>query len=160
MRKWTTAVSFFGDRAGAIELGASESGRTVALVSGDAIDRAGGAVRLRRGGRVQVIGLTQSLMGGLEALEPNGVVAAARKELAEELLGGLRRLGLQLAELNRRLAAVVAASGTTTTKEFGVGPVVAAITVGLTKDVRRVADKGHFAAFNGVGDAGAEGSVP
>ena len=99
-------------------------------------------------------------MGGLEALEPNGVVAAARKELAEEPLGGLRRLGLQLAELNRRLAAVVAASGTTTTKEFGVGPVVAAITVGLTKDVRRVANKGHFAAFHGVGDAGAEGSVP
>jgi hypothetical protein len=47
------------------------------------------------------------------------------------------------------LAAAVTASGTTTTKVFGVGPVVAAITVGLTRDVRRFPDKGHFAAYNG-----------
>ena len=85
----------------------------------------------------------------LEALEPAGAVATARKELAEELLGDLRRLDTQLAELKERLAAVVTASGTTTTKIFGVGPVVAAITVGLTRDVRRFADKDHFAAYNG-----------
>ena len=85
----------------------------------------------------------------LEAFEPAGAIAAARKELAEELLGDLRRLDIQLAELKERLAAVVAASGTTTTKIFGVGPVVAAITVGLTRDVRRFADKDHFAAYNG-----------
>ncbi|HYA44981.1 MAG TPA: IS110 family transposase [Acidimicrobiales bacterium] len=85
----------------------------------------------------------------LEAFEPVGAIAAARKELAEELLGDLRRLDAQLAELKERLAAVVAASGTTTTKVFGVGPVVAAITVGLTRDVRRFPDKDHFAAYNG-----------
>ncbi len=85
----------------------------------------------------------------LEELEPVGAVAAARKELAEELLGDLRRLGTQLAELKERLAAVVTASGTTTTKIFGVGPVVAAITVGLTRDVRRFSGKDHFAAYNG-----------
>ena len=33
---------------------------------------------------------------------------------------------------------------------FGVGPVVAAITVGLTADVGRFADKDHFAAYNGT----------
>jgi transposase len=85
----------------------------------------------------------------LEAFEPLGAVATARKELAEELLGDLVRLDAQLAELKERLGAVVAASGTTTTKIFGVGPVVAAITVGLTRDVRRFADKDHFAAYNG-----------
>ena len=85
----------------------------------------------------------------LEAFEPAGAVAAARKELAEELLGDLRRLDGQLAELKERLAAVVAASGTTTTKIFGVGPVVAAITIGLTRDVGRFPDKDHFAAYNG-----------
>ena len=85
----------------------------------------------------------------LEAFEPAGAVAAARKELAEELLGDLRRLDAQLAEIKQRLAAVVAASRTTTTKIFGVGPVVAAITVGLTGDVGRFADKDHFAAYNG-----------
>jgi len=48
--------------------------------------------------------------GLLEALEPAGAVATARAELAEELLGDLRRLDGQLAELKERLAAVVAAS--------------------------------------------------
>jgi transposase len=85
----------------------------------------------------------------LEAFVPVGAVAAARKEIAEERLGDLRRLDAQLAELKQRLTAVVAASGTTTTKIFGVGPVVAAITVGLTGDVGRFADKDHFAAYNG-----------
>ena len=85
----------------------------------------------------------------LEAFVPVGAVAAARKEIAEERLDDLRRLDAQLAELKQRLTAVVAASGTTTTKIFGVGPVVAAITVGLTGDVRRFADKDHFAAYNG-----------
>ena len=85
----------------------------------------------------------------LETFEPSGGVAGARKELAEELLGDLRRLDVQLKELKERLASIVAASRTTTTKIFGVGPVVAAITVGLTRDVGRFADKGHFAAYNG-----------
>ena len=85
----------------------------------------------------------------LEALEPAGAVAAARKEIAEERLDDLRRLDAQLKELRERLAAVVAASRTTTTEVFGVGPVVAAITVGLTGDVGRFADKDHFAAYNG-----------
>ena len=85
----------------------------------------------------------------LEALEPVGAVAAARKEIAEERLDDLRRLDAQLKELRERLAAVVAASRTTTTKVFGVRPVVAAITVGLTGDVGRFADKDHFAAYNG-----------
>jgi len=87
--------------------------------------------------------------GLLEALEPAGAVATARAELAEELLGDLRRLDGQLAELKERLAAVVAASGTTTTEVFGVGPVVAAMVVGLTGDVGRFANRAHFAAYNG-----------
>jgi transposase len=85
----------------------------------------------------------------LEAFEPAGAVAAARKEIAEERLDDLRRLDAQLKELKGRLTAVVAASRTTTTKVFGVGPVVAAITVGLTRDVSRFADRDHFAAYNG-----------
>jgi transposase len=85
----------------------------------------------------------------LEALEPAGAVATARKELAEELLADLRRLDAQLAEVKGRLEAVVAASGTTTTKIFGAGPVVAAVTIGVTGDVGRFPDKDHFAAYNG-----------
>lgn len=85
----------------------------------------------------------------LEALEPTGAVASARKEMAEELLADLRRLDTQLAEVKERLEAVVTASGTTTTKIFGVGPVVAAITLGMTGDVGRFPNKDHFAAYNG-----------
>ena len=86
----------------------------------------------------------------LEALEPVGAVAAARKELAEELLGDLGRLDAQLKDLQERLADVVRASGTTTTKIFGVGPVGAAISLGLTGDFRRFSDKDHFASYNGT----------
>jgi transposase len=78
----------------------------------------------------------------LEALEPAGAVATARKELAEELLADLRRLDAQLAEVKGRLEAVVAASGTTTTKIFGAGPVVAAVTIGVTRRRRALPRQG------------------
>jgi transposase len=79
----------------------------------------------------------------LEGLQPTSTVVAARKELATELLGDLRRLDEQMKELRQRLADVVAASGTTTTKVFGVGPVIAAMVGGLTGDVRRFPSRAH-----------------
>ena len=87
------------------------------------------------------------LLAGADA---HGAVAAARVELAQELLEDLRRLDTQITESKKRLATVVAASGTTTTKIFGVGPVVAAIVVGVTGDVARFATRDRFAAFNGT----------
>ena len=86
----------------------------------------------------------------LDRVEPDGAVAAARVELAGELLEDLRRVDAQLAESKKRLAAVVAASRTTTTQIFGVGPVVAATAVGITGDVGRFASRDRFAAFNGT----------
>ena len=58
----------------------------------------------------------------LEGLEPTGAVAP-RKELAPELLGDLGRAGAQLAEVSERLEALAAASRTTATEIFGLGPV-------------------------------------
>jgi len=86
----------------------------------------------------------------LDGVEPDSAVAAARVELAHELLDDLRRVDAQLAESKKRLAAVVAASGTTTTNVFGVGPVVAATVVGVTGDVGRLPTRDRFAAFNGT----------
>jgi transposase len=86
----------------------------------------------------------------LDSVEPDGAVAAARVELAGELLEDLRRVDAQLVESKKRLAAVVAASRTTTTQIFGVGPVVAATVVGITGDVTRFASRDRFAAFNGT----------
>jgi transposase len=79
-----------------------------------------------------------------------GAVAAARVELASDLLEDLRRLDDQIKASKRRLAAVVNASRTSTTNIFGVGPVVAATAIGLTGDVTRFPNRDHFASFNGT----------
>ena len=86
----------------------------------------------------------------LADVEPDTAVAAARVELAEELLDDLRRVDHQLAESKKRLEQVVAASGTTVIDIFGVGPVVAATVVGVTGDIARFPTRDRFAAFNGT----------
>ena len=73
----------------------------------------------------------------LADVEPDTAVAAARVELAEELLDDLRRADHQLAASKKRLEQAVAASGTTVIDIFGVGPVVAATVVGVTGDIAR-----------------------
>ncbi len=88
-----------------------------------------------------------SLLANIEA---DTAVAAARVELAEELVDDLRRVDHQLAESKKRLEQVVAASGTTTVDIFGVGPIVAATVVGLTRDIARFPTRDRFAAFNGT----------
>lgn len=86
----------------------------------------------------------------LSTVEADSAVAAARVELANELLDDLRRVDRQRAESKKRLEEVVAASGTTTIDIFGVGPVVAATVVGVTGDVARFPTRDRFAAFNGT----------
>jgi transposase len=49
-----------------------------------------------------------------------------------------------------RITNAVGASGTTLTDLYGVGPVVAAITIGYSGDVRRFPTAGHYAAYNGT----------
>jgi transposase len=84
------------------------------------------------------------------ALRAKSLAEVAKEDHAAELLGDLHRLDGQLKELRERLVGVVAASRTATTKSFGVGPVVAAMAVGITGDVGRFPDKDHFAAYNGT----------
>ena len=52
--------------------------------------------------------------------------------------------------MRRRLSEVVEASGSSTTKIFGVGPIVAAMTLGITRDVRRFSSSDRFAAYSGT----------
>jgi len=61
------------------------------------------------------------------------------------MIEDLRRLGNQRREVMKRLEQVVAASGTSTTRIVGVGPVVAAMAVSITGDVERFKSIGHFA---------------
>jgi len=86
----------------------------------------------------------------LAEIEPDSAVAAARVELAAELVEDLRRVDRQLADSRKRLEPVVAASGTTVIDIFGVGAVVAATVVGITGDIARFPTRDRFAAFNGT----------
>jgi transposase len=86
----------------------------------------------------------------LDELEPAGAVATARHELAMELVADLVRLADQRRQARRRIAAAVAASKTTVTELFGVGPIVAATVIGEVGDISRFPTRDHFAAYNGT----------
>ncbi|MGB3054632.1 MAG: transposase [Acidimicrobiales bacterium] len=70
--------------------------------------------------------------------------------MALELLADIRRLDEQLKASHKRIAAVVAASGTTVTDIFGIGPVIAAMLIGYTGDITAFANRDRYAAYNGT----------
>jgi transposase len=74
----------------------------------------------------------------------------ARHALALEHLDDLRRLDAQMRVSKRRIADAIAASGTSLTEAFGVGPVVAAMVIGYTGDVAGFHNRDHFAAYTGT----------
>jgi len=55
-----------------------------------------------------------------------------------------------MAQTKKKLAAAVKASGSTLTEVFGVGPVIAAITLAEVQDVSRFPGRDHFAAYDGT----------
>jgi len=88
--------------------------------------------------------ILRALRGGSDA------VAAARRELAAAYLDDLRRIDAQQRETRKKLAVAVAATGTSLTGLFGVGPVIAAAVIGDVRDVSRFPGRDHFAAYNGT----------
>jgi transposase len=86
----------------------------------------------------------------LESVTPTSPVERARHALACEHLEDLRRYDEQMRASKQRLAAAISESGTTLTELFGVGPVVAAMVIGYTGDVRRFANRDHYAAYTGT----------
>ena len=88
--------------------------------------------------------------GFLAKVRPGTPVERARRELALELLGDVRRLDAQLEESHRRIRAAVRASETSLTELFGVGPIIACALIGYAGDVRRFANRDRFAAYNGT----------
>ena len=77
----------------------------------------------------------------LRALRPVELVDTERKRIALELLADVRRVDNQLEELVTRIAQAVAASGTTVTDVYGVGPIGAALIVGHTGDINRFSQR-------------------
>jgi transposase len=86
----------------------------------------------------------------LRAIHPESAVEVARKEMALELVADVRRLDKAITEVKKRTTAAVAASGTTVTEVYGVGPIVAALLIGHTGDITRFPTKGHYASYNGT----------
>jgi transposase len=86
----------------------------------------------------------------LASITPAGAVEAARWELAAELTEDLRGVDARIRETRKKLAAAVAAAGTSLTGLFGVGPVIAAAVVGDVRHASRFPDRDHFAAYNGT----------
>jgi transposase len=86
----------------------------------------------------------------LEEIEPEGVMATARYELACEHVIDLLRLDEQLRQAKKHMAMAVKASKTTLTGLYGIGPYVAATVKGEVGDVSKFASRHHFAAYNGT----------
>jgi transposase len=101
------------------------------------------------GGFARRISVPQAI-GLLASIDPHTPADAARLELAQDLVADLQRIDSQRREVKRRLARIVAASGTTLTQVHGVGPVVAATVLSFVGDIDRFASRDHFAAYNGT----------
>jgi len=86
----------------------------------------------------------------LENYEPATPIGHMRYELARELVDDVRRLDEQIKAWHRRIRTAIRASKSTLTELFGVGPIVACAVIGYTGDVRRFANRDHFAAYAGV----------
>jgi transposase len=86
----------------------------------------------------------------LRRIRAHGAATVERRRLAVELLGELRRVDADLADLKPRTRAAVLASGTTVTDVYGVGTTMAAYFVGYSGDVGRFPGPGHYARYNGT----------
>jgi transposase len=86
----------------------------------------------------------------LERVHPLTPVEAARRDLALEALADVRGLDDQLKESHRRIRTAIAASGTSLTDLFGVGPIIACYPIGFSGDISRFANRDRYAAYNGT----------
>jgi transposase len=86
----------------------------------------------------------------LEGLHPATAIEETRHLLAHDLIDDMVRLDEQMKASKKRIAAAVAASGTTLTEIYGVGPIVAAMVIGYTGGVERFSTKDRYASYTGT----------
>ncbi|MDQ4096794.1 MAG: IS110 family transposase [Actinomycetota bacterium] len=84
----------------------------------------------------------------LAGIRPTDAVGVERKRICAEIVADVRRLDARIADVRARIVVAVAASKTTVTDVFGVGPVGAALILGHTGDVSRFPSRHHFARYN------------
>lgn len=93
---------------------------------------------------------TTSAAALLARLRPSDAVEIQRKQLARELLRGIRRLDKAISENRRRCTDAVAASGTSLTQIAGISDVLAAQILGHIGDITRFPSSGHLASYAGT----------
>ena len=86
----------------------------------------------------------------LEGIEPDDVAAVERHRQAVELVDEIGHLDAVMGDSRARISAAVAASGTTLTEIFGVGPIVACMLIGYSGDPLRFTTASRYAAYTGT----------
>jgi transposase len=86
----------------------------------------------------------------LRAVRPRTGLARTLRQLAVEHIGELRRLDRRIDTVTLQLSEAVEASGTTLTKVYGVGAVVAAKLLARTGPINRFRSADAFASYAGV----------
>jgi transposase len=76
--------------------------------------------------------------------------AARRRRHRRDFRDEVRALDAQLKTSHRGIAEAVRASKTTVTEIFGVGPIIACMAVGHSRDISRFQSRDHYAAYNGT----------
>ena len=106
-------------------------------------------VLLRPGGMTRRLSADKAsrMLQGMRNLD---VIGEQRRAMARTHLGDIRRLDRELKANKQRIRTAVAASGTTVTDVYGVGPIVAAFLIGYSGDMTRFESAGHYASYNGT----------
>jgi transposase len=86
----------------------------------------------------------------LERIEPQDVAAVERHRQAVELVDDIEHLDVVVKDSRARITAAVAASGTTLTEIFGIGPIIAAMLIGYSGDPLRFTTASRYAAYTGT----------
>ena len=94
-----------------------------------------------------VVNQARSLLDGIE---PDDVAAVERHRQAVELVDEIDHLDVVMRDSRARITAAVAASGTTLTEIFGVGPIVACMLIGYSGDPTRFTTASRYAAYTGT----------
>jgi len=90
----------------------------------------------------------------LARIRPAGDVARIRLQLAQDHLADIRAPGARLKTAAAQISDLVAATGTTLTSLFGIGPVTAGRILAEAGDVGRFPPRDKFAGCNGTAPTG------
>lgn len=104
---------------------------------------------LRPGGMTRRLSAAKAgrMLQGMRNLDPIG---EHRRGIARTHLADIRRLDREIKANKDQIRSTVAASETTVTDIYGVGPILAAFIIGYSGDISRFASSGHYASHNGT----------